>query len=135
MDIKEIVKNGINQDAINWSQSKGKELSEDRNGQDGRRIYDSKLTTSQLRRFFGELKRIQNLGFEEGRTDLLMLQAKLAYAVGRSRKRGNAGRIEDFTKIISEGIQAVDSEKKFKNFLQIVEAIVAYHKYYVIEKN
>ena len=91
------------------------------------------LTTSQLRKFFGEVKRQQMMGFHE--TEFAMLKAKLAYAVGRAKqngKRGKAQKIEDFylvlTQAIDDVLSSTDKPKAFKNFITAFEAIVAYHK-------
>lgn len=90
----------------------------------------AKLTTSQLRKFFGEIKRQQMSGYDE--TDFVLLKPKLAYAVGRA-KDANA-KINDFYHVISNAIDCVksdnkeESEKRFKNFIKVFEAIVAYHK-------
>jgi CRISPR type III-A-associated protein Csm2 len=89
------------------------------------------LTTSQLRKFFGEVKRQQMTGYNE--TSFVMLKPKLAYAVGRAKsgKRKDA-KIEDFYLVLSDAIDKVgrsqDKQKAFKNFITIFEAIVAYHK-------
>jgi CRISPR type III-A-associated protein Csm2 len=89
------------------------------------------LTTSQLRKFFGEVKRQQMTGYNE--TSFVMLKPKLAYAVGRAKngKRKEA-KIEDFFFVLSDAIDKVgnsqDKQKAFKNFITIFEAIVAYHK-------
>lgn len=93
-----------------------------------------KLTTSQLRRFFGEVKRQQTIGYEE--SSFVMLSPKLAYAVGRAKKDKKNGvkycKIEDFFIIFEDAIKKVgksnDKVKAFKNFIAIFEAIVAYHK-------
>lgn len=93
-------------------------------------INEAKLTTNQLRKFFGEVKRQQMSGYDE--TDFVLLKPKLAYAVGRA-KNANA-KINDFYHVISNAIDCVksdnkeESEKRFKNFIKIFEAIVAYHK-------
>lgn len=84
----------------------------------------NKLTTSQLRKFFGEVKRQQMSGYNE--TDFVLLKPKLAYAVGRA-KNANA-KINDFYKVIANAIDQVQNEQHFKNFIKIFEAIVAYHK-------
>lgn len=91
------------------------------------------LTTSQLRKFFGEVKRQQMTGYDE--TEFVMLKPKLAYAVGRARqsgKRGNHQKIEDFYFVLADAIDKVenseDKQKAFKNFITAFEAIVAYHK-------
>lgn len=104
-------------------------------GRDGRRsfnddkgkskeIKESKLTTSQLRKFFGEVKRQQMSGYDQ--TDFVLLKPKLAYAVGRA-KDANA-KINDFYFVISKAIDNVSTEVHFKNFIKVFEAIVAYHK-------
>jgi len=96
--------------------------------------YDAEpLTTSQLRKFFGEVKRQQMMGYNE--TEFTMLKPKLAYAVGRAKQNGKknkAQKIEDFFTVITDAIDKVlsssDRAKAFKNFITVFEAIVAYHK-------
>ena len=96
--------------------------------------YDSEpLTTSQLRKFFGEVKRQQMMGYNE--TEFTMLKPKLAYAVGRAKQNGKKNKtqkIEDFFTVITDAIDKVlsssDRVKAFKNFITAFEAIVAYHK-------
>lgn len=83
----------------------------------------SKLTTNQLRKFFGEVKRQQLQGYND--SSFVMLKPKLAYAVGRADKNN---KIVDFYKVISEAMSHVRNESQFRNFVQIFEAIVAYHK-------
>jgi CRISPR-associated protein Csm2 len=90
----------------------------------------SKLTTSQLRKFFGEVKRQQMNGYNE--TDFVLLKPKLAYAVGRSKGRS---KITDFYDVMSLAIDLVKSETNFKNFIKFFEAIVAYHKAAEEKKN
>lgn len=93
-----------------------------------------KMSTSQLRRFFGEVKRQQTIGYEEA--SFVMLSPKLAYAVGRARKDKKSGvkycKIEDFFMIFEDAIKKVgnsaNKQEAFKNFISIFEAIVAYHK-------
>lgn len=97
--------------------------------------YDTEpLTTSQLRKFFGEVKRQQMMkDFNE--TEFTMLKPKLAYAVGRVKQNGKknkAQKIEDFFTVITDAIDKVlsssDRARAFKNFITAFEAIVAYHK-------
>lgn len=93
-----------------------------------------KMTTSQLRKFFGEVKRQQIHGYNE--SSFVMLSPKLAYAVGRAKKEMKNGvkycKIEDFLKVFENAIKQVgnseNKDKAFKNFIAIFEAIVAYHK-------
>lgn len=91
------------------------------------------LTTSQLRKFFGEVKRQQMTGYDD--TEFVMLKPKLAYAVGRAKQSGKRGKhlkIEDFYAIMADAIDKVENSKDklkaFKNFITAFEAIVAYHK-------
>lgn len=91
------------------------------------------LTTSQLRKFFGEVKRQQMTGYDP--TEFVMLKPKLAYAVGRAKQNGRKGKyqkIEDFYSVMADAIDKVeastDKPKAFKNFITAFEAIVAYHK-------
>lgn len=88
-----------------------------------RRRGKTKLTTNQLRKFFGEVKRQQLQGYNE--SSFVMLKPKLAYAVGRADGKN---KIADFYKVISEAMSHVKDEAQFRNFVQIFEAIVAYHK-------
>lgn len=82
-----------------------------------------KLTTNQLRRFFGEVKRQQMQGYNE--SQFVLLKPKLAYAVGRDK---GATKIKDFYNVMTNAIDMVKDEKSFKNFIMVFEAIVAYHK-------
>lgn len=84
----------------------------------------AKLTTNQLRKFFGEVKRQQMSGYNE--TDFVLLKPKLAYAVGRAKDP--KAKINDFYHVISNAIDQVYDEESFKRFIKIFEAIVAYHK-------
>ena len=91
------------------------------------------LTTSQLRKFFGEVKRQQMTGYDE--TKFVMLKPKLAYAVGRAKQNGRRGKylkIEDFYFVMADAIDKVvestDKKKAFNNFITAFEAVVAYHK-------
>jgi len=90
-----------------------------------------KMTTSQIRKFFGEIKRIQ-ADFDNAKKDIVLLDPKIAYAVGRAKKAaGNrkTPKLEDFYKQLSPLIRNINGDKaKFKNFVNICEAIVAYHK-------
>lgn len=91
------------------------------------------LTTTQLRRFFGEVKRQQMTEFNE--TEFVMLKPKLAYAVGRAKQSGRKGshqKIEDLYLVLSDAIDNVISSPNKAlardNFIKAFEAIVAYHK-------
>lgn len=87
------------------------------------KVVAAKLTSNQLRKFFGEVKRQQMQGYNK--TDFIMLKPKLAYAVGRADK---SSKIKDLYFVLSDAIDNVSDEKGFQNFIAIFEAIVAYHK-------
>ena len=123
---KEEIQNKVTDVTVQFAENFGKYLAVD--------DYDSEpLTTSQLRKFFGEVKRQQMMGYNE--TEFTMLKPKLAYAVGRAKQNGKknkAQKIEDFFVVITDAIDKVlsspDRAKAFKNFITAFEAIVAYHK-------
>lgn len=87
------------------------------------KVTASKMTTSQLRKFFGEVRRQQMQGYDH--TEFIMLKPKLAYAAGRSEKDS---KIRDFFSVMSAAIDLVNDEVSFNNFIKVLEAIVAYHK-------
>ena len=117
----------IDESVVKWLESFGKFLAI--SGRDD----PKSLTASQIRKFFGEIKKIQ-ADFERKKGDVVFLGPKLAYAVGRDynsyNQRANS-KIEEFYKEIKVGISAVgDDRSKFFNLVNIVEAIVAYHRFY-----
>jgi|APCry1669188879_1035177.scaffolds.fasta_scaffold104626_2 CRISPR-associated protein Csm2 len=122
----ECLKNGITLENVKWAHGFGEYLTM---GTD-----KEKLSTTQLRKFFGELRRMEALMSpkEFTRDQLFMLIPKLAYAVGRAKKEKKTDqvRIQDFYEELSLGITHVTEFQEFKNFIKIVEAIVAYHKLY-----
>ena len=123
------IQNGIDEAAINWANTFGQSLTTNDGGR-------AALTTTQIRKFYGEMKRIQAnpLRFWQ---DIPMLKAKLAYAVGRNATKDNRGveynsKIKDFFDEVSVGIGFIRQRNvhDFNNFVKLVEAIVAYHKFY-----
>lgn len=109
----------IDNTVISWAEDFGGFLADQRNGK-----RNTELTTSQLRKFFGEVKKQQIKKYNP--VDFSLLKPKLAYAVGRTKSKDS--KIKEFYEVIAGAIEKVDSEKKFKNFIKIFEAIVAYHK-------
>ena len=124
---KEEIQNKVTDVTVQFAEKFGKYLAVD--------DFDAEpLTTSQLRKFFGEVKR-QQMMKEFNETEFTMLKPKLAYAVGRAKlngKKNKAQKIEDFYTVITDAIDKVlnssDRPKAFKNFITAFEAIVAYHK-------
>lgn len=134
------VKDGITPDIIEWTKSFGKYLCEK-----GER---SPLTTGQLRKFFGEVKRI-HADVVRHKAEIPMLKPLLAYAVGRDKRKVgreivNKTKIQEFEEELSIAIDAIrcgnndtieDTKSDYKNFVKIFESIVAYHKYYGGQEN
>ena len=113
----------ITEKTVAFAKRFGEYLGRDDKDSDGRRTVAGKLTTNQLRKFFGEVKRQQLQGFDESK--FVMLKPKLAYAVGRADK---SNKIKEFYKVIVNAMNLVRDEKTFGNFVRVFEAIVAYHK-------
>ncbi len=113
-NIQNWINSGISKDTVTFADGFGKFIAN--NG----------LTTSQIRTAFGEMRRIQINGYEGLKTDFILLKPKLAYAVKRHNKPG----LTKFFDFFSIGYEVVDSEIQFKNFMQLMEAVLAYHKYY-----
>lgn len=131
---KEEIKNTVTDVSVKFAEDFGKYLGKTESrmviNNQGKRREETieKLTTNQLRKFFGEVKRQQMRGYNS--TDFILLKPKLAYAVGRAKSKD--AKIVDFYKVISDAIDKVENEAHFKNFIKIFEAIVAYHK---VEEN
>jgi CRISPR-associated protein Csm2 len=92
------------------------------------------MTTTQIRNFFGEVKRIQAKGFKEEESAFLLIRPKLAYAEARVLQKTAKSRISDFKTIMDKSHKAVDlgndkdKEDQFQRFVDFLEAILAYHK-------
>jgi CRISPR-associated protein Csm2 len=122
--IAEWVKNGINQEAITYAEAFGRALA------------NNKLSTSQIRNVFSEIKSLQMKGAENFTdTPLLLLKPKLAYSKARKSGGGRdaAEAAEDLEKVLSKGIDTIANtrDKKFEyflNFANFFEAILAYHR-------
>jgi len=87
----------------------------------GRYLASRKLSTSQIRNIFGEIKRMDASGYDHSR--LILLKPRLAYAAGR-----HGGAVKDLQSILVTAIDKVDNPDKFRNFVNFFEAILAYHR-------
>jgi len=84
-----------------------------------------KLSTSQIRNIFGEVKQIQLRGFEKNKNRFKLLKPKLAYASHRS----GSNCPKEFSNLLEDAISAVgDNEVKFERFVDLFESLLAYHK-------
>lgn len=90
----------------------------------GKTLADEELTNSQIRNVYGEIKRIQMVGFENAKQSFYLLKPKVAYAYGRDKKQ-----LATFKKIFDAAFDMVNGDAKaFKHFCDFMEAILAYHR-------
>lgn len=106
--------NGVDSKTVEFAETLGKSLAQRR------------LSTSQIRNVFGEIKRIQLKGFEKEKTSFFLLKPKMAYAASRN----NSEAIKALKVAFDEAHTYVTTEATYKNFVDFFEAILAYHKAY-----
>ncbi len=92
----------------------------------GKFLVDEGLTTSSFRKFFGEMRRIQNLNDFRKKEDILLLKAKLAYDAAR---KGDQGMKSFYDKLENALDACGEQPERFDRFVKIVEAVVAFHKF------
>jgi len=114
---------GSYKNAIEFAEQFGKKIAQ---------MPHEELTTNQIRNFFGEVRRIQMKGILQEKTAFLLLRPKLAYAAKRAAKQG-ADMFKDIVlkahEVVMEAKDNNDEfEARFKNFVDFLEAILAYHK-------
>lgn len=121
VDVGWITGKEFDNDTIKWADHFGNYLSPE--------YKDDKeaLTTSQIRKFFGEVKRIQ-ADFEKYKNDVPLLSAKLAYSVGRQKSNN---RLKKFYEEFDKCIKVIDGKKtNYDRFVKLLESTVAFHKYH-----
>lgn len=113
------IKQGINKEAVLFAEKLGEELADKNN------YRRDAMSTSQLRNFFGEVRRIES-NVEKHEKAFYMLRPKLAYATARAKKHN---KIHRFQEVIDYLLLEMKPQKdQFENFVKFLEAIVAYHK-------
>jgi len=113
-------KDSLTKEAIKFTEELGEELVDKPN------YKRNAMSTSQLRNFFGEVRRIQS-NLKENKPAFYMLRPKLAYAVARAR--GKENKIYRFKEVVDNILLNINPEPtEFNNFVNFLEAIVAYHK-------
>lgn len=109
------------QEMIDYSKSAGNNLS------------SKGLSTSKLRNIYDEIKRIQVDGYEKEKRSFLLLQPKVAYAVAREESKSKPA-MKIFQNIFERAASCVSDGRTYENFCNLMEAIVAYHKFFENEK-
>jgi CRISPR-associated protein Csm2 len=87
------------------------------------------LSSSQIRSVFGEVRAIQQQGFDDPSTRrrFILLIPKLEYARGRAKTFS----VDSLNNVLGTSIRLVeDDSTRFKRFVEFFEAILAYHKAY-----
>ena len=125
------IKEGVNKDVVDYAKALAFNLLEFKQNKKNNKIEievdkEHSLSTSQLRSFFGEIRRIQFKGFKDSESSFYLLKPKLAYAVAKV-KNGQT-KYQLFKEVINSLLDEVTDEKEFKNFVEFIEAVVAYHK-------
>ena len=98
------------------------------------KAFSKNVKTSQLRAFYSAVNRIrvqsqQAKDFSNLERSLILLKPKLAYAAGRHPRQ-----LKDFRCFMERAIDGVVDSKTQKdaltNFFDLLEAVVAYHKFH-----
>jgi CRISPR-associated protein Csm2 len=131
-ELTKIIINGDTKVLVDKAKEFGSDLAIDKKWKDdkGKDRMVAKLTTSQIRNFFGTVKKIESKGFDaEGEREFLLLKPKLAYAA----KKAGETKLNDLRDVLTNCIDLVisdegDKKEKFKNFCNLFESILCYHK-------
>lgn len=96
----------------------------------GKHLKEKKVTTSQIRNAYGNMKKLEMAGWQGNRTqrEVLLLKPRLGYAAGRQQDRDSREGLQSLKDTMNNAIDAVTNEDSFKRFCQFFEAIIAYHK-------
>lgn len=102
----------------------------------GKELVRKQLKTNQIRKFLDAVKRLKSLldkdkerNFDVIKDDLQFLRVQLAYAAARQQKNArDPGPVAPFKQVLEAAIHQVKKTEDFDRFVQLVEAIIAYHK-------
>lgn len=125
----------IDDKAIDYLESLGYYLC-DKQRPDDRFAGRNAVTTAQLRNIFAEVKRIEIKldgkpeTWSELETSILLLRPKIAYNAARVLSKSSQSRMKDLREVLETALTKVKQEDHFKNFSNILEGIIAYHKVY-----
>lgn len=107
----------------------------------GKLFNEKRIKTNQIRNFYSEITAMKLIAeqnrddrgkpqYEAVRRNLILLKPKLAYAAGR---QPNVREVYTFISEAIQGIDAADDNDKgqaVENFFDLIESVVAYHKFY-----
>ncbi len=105
---------------------------------EGRELAHRRLTTSQIRHVFGQVRQIEAMWriptqHQQAERLLLLLKPRMAYQAAKENNEGVARLRDTLTKAIDavyESTSAGDAEReqRFRRFTELFEALLAYHK-------
>jgi len=110
---------------VTWADSLGRGLAR-----------NERLTTSQVRGFFGAVRQIE-AEVQPGETELkdttyrklMLLKPKLAYQAQREIDSRKGEGVLRLSEVLAPAIESVGRDaKRFRHFVEFFEAILAYHK-------
>jgi CRISPR-associated protein Csm2 len=99
-------------------------------------LADEGLTRTQVRNFFGELRRIEAKGVAANSEAVAHLRHKLLYTVTRlSDEKLNKDVAKAFGLVLEKGLKAITGEgdllqARFERFTAYFEAVLAYHRFH-----
>jgi len=93
----------------------------------------SQLSKTQFRNIYGEIKRIQS-NYESNKQSIPLLKPKVAYMYARAEVRMRKY-IMNFKKVFDAAVDQVSDKASYDNFCSLMEAILAYHRYYIEENS
>ncbi len=95
------------------------------------------VTKSQIRKFYEkvrkmeqEVKHAEMKESNEIKRTLILLKPLLAYTVGKNRGNKSYRAFDCLNKVISKAIDLTSDVEDFKCFVELFQAIVAYHRYH-----
>lgn len=94
----------------------------------GKLLADYGLKSSKIRGIYGEIKRIEG-DTTKNLSQYYLLKPKVAYAVGRDKSVIGLQLFKVIFDKVYDDIKG--NENNFKRFCEFMEAIIAYHKFYV----
>ncbi len=101
----------------------------------GRKLaQEYKLKTTQIRKFLDAVNRLKAKisGMtqlpEDVKAELHLLRPKLAYAAARQATNSNSGPVEPLKRVLEAALKMDMDMEDFSRLVQLIEAIIAYHK-------
>ena len=105
----------------------------------GKDLQRQRLSTSQIRAIFGEVRQIEaewsmgNKQRSKALRKLILLKPKMAYRARRERSRAVEALVnvlDPAVDLVVQGKDPKEQDDRFQRFVEFFEAILAYHKAY-----